>query len=45
VGVGETLTLSYHGDELLPDPPAPGSYRIRFVGGQVESPWVDLQVA
>jgi hypothetical protein len=45
VGAGETLTLSYHGDELLPDPPAPGSYRIRFVGGQVESPWVDLQVA
>ena len=51
---GEALTLVYHGDELLPDSPAPGRYGLRFVGrfpdvdgtwsGRIESPWVQVEV-
>ena len=44
VGAGETLTLDYHGDELLPDAPPPGRYRLRFVTGGLESPWILLEV-
>ena len=44
VGAGETLTLDYHGDELLPDAPPPGRYRLRFVSERVESPWIELDV-
>jgi hypothetical protein len=44
VGAGETITLEYHGDELLPATPPPGRYRLRFVGDGVESPWIELDV-
>ena len=49
VAPGESLTLDYHGNELLPDVPPRGSYRLRFAadaaGERFESPWVDLEVA
>ena len=49
VAPGESLTLDYHGNELLPDVPPPGSYRLRFAadaaGERLESPWIDLDVA
>jgi hypothetical protein len=45
VGPGATLTLDYRGDELLPDAPPPGRYRLRFVGDGVESPWIDVDVS
>jgi hypothetical protein len=44
VEAGETLTLDYHGDELLPDAPAPGRYLLRFVADGLESPWIELDV-
>jgi hypothetical protein len=52
---GESVRLSFHGDELLPDRPPPGRYRARFAAqapevdgawsGRVESPWVRFEVA
>ena len=44
VRAGESLTLEYPGDELLPDSPPSGLYRLRFAAGGIESPWVDLEV-
>jgi hypothetical protein len=50
-----TLTLEFHGDELLADPPPPGRYRLRFAGRtpevgdapatEIVSPWVPFAVA
>ena len=49
-----TLPLDFRGDELLPDPPPAGRYRLRFAGtapwlesawsGRIESPWVEFVV-
>jgi hypothetical protein len=51
---GASLTLHFHGDELFPDAPAPGRYRVRFAAqapavedawsGLIESPWVSFSV-
>ena len=52
LGPGESLELSFAGDELLPDAPPPGHYRLRFAArapavegawnGTIESPWVEF---
>jgi hypothetical protein len=52
---GGTLTLEFHGDELLADPPPPGRYRLRFAARapavedapetDIVSPWVPFAVA
>jgi len=52
---GGSLTLEFHGDELFPDAPAPGRYRLRFAArapavgdawsGSIVSPWVPLDVS
>ena len=43
---GASLILEFHGDELFPDAPPPGRYRLRFAwDGRVESPWVEFEVA
>ena len=49
---GASLPLRFQGNELLPDAPPPGRYRVRFAGtappldgawaGCIESPWVDV---
>jgi hypothetical protein len=41
---GESITLEYHGDDLLPDSPPAGRYQLRFTAARIESPWVDLEV-
>src|SRR5262249_32277926 len=53
-GPGPALTLHFHGDELFPDAPAPGRYRVRFAAhapavedawsGLIASPWVSFSV-
>jgi hypothetical protein len=52
LGPGESLELSFAGDELLADAPPPGRYRLRFAArapavegawnGTIESPWVEF---
>jgi hypothetical protein len=52
LGAGESLELRFAGDELLPDAPPPGRYRLRFAAraptvqgawsGTIESPWVEF---
>jgi hypothetical protein len=52
LGAGESLELRFAGDELLPDAPPPGRYRLRFIArvpavqgawsGTIESPWVEF---
>ena len=51
---GASLTFHFHGDELFPDAPAPGRYRVRFAArapavedswsGLIESPWASFSV-
>ena len=55
IDAGSSLSLHFHGDELLPDPPPPGSYEVRFAAtapplgdcwsGRIESPWVAFAAA
>jgi hypothetical protein len=55
IDAGGSLSLRFHGDELLPDPPPPGRYELRFAAtapalgggwsGRIESPWVAFAVA
>ena len=46
---GESLTLAFHGNDLLVDAPPPGRYRLRFAAtpppldAPVTSPWVTFQ--
>jgi hypothetical protein len=52
IGPGESLELHFAGDELLPEAPPPGRYRLRFAGrtpavegawsGTIVSPWVEF---
>jgi hypothetical protein len=51
---GGSLPLDYYGDELFPDAPPDGRYRLRFAAqapavgdaweGRIESPWVEFDV-
>ena len=55
IGAGESLELRFAGDELLPEAPPAGRYRLRFAGrtpavegawsGTIVSPWVDFASA
>jgi hypothetical protein len=52
---GGSLVLDFRGNELFPDAPGPGSYKLRFAGhapavgdsweGRIVSPWVAFTVA
>jgi len=54
INPGGSLTLEFHGDELFPDAPVPGRYKLRFAAkappvegawsGPIVSPWVPLDV-
>jgi hypothetical protein len=49
---GSSTSLRFRGDELMPTPPPPGRYRVRFAAttpqvndawaGRIESPWIQF---